>query len=62
MFSAANGARADVPHIIIIITDGESSDRALTKHQADLTRQQGIQVNQRPRVCSDTQSLYQAPG
>ena len=44
MFSAAKGARDDVPHIIIIVTDGNSSNRARTKQQADLIRAQGIQV------------------
>ena len=44
MFSTAKGARDDVPHIIIIVTDGDSSNRAKTKQQADLVRAQGIQV------------------
>ncbi|XP_070204098.1 cartilage matrix protein-like isoform X2 [Littorina saxatilis] len=44
LFSPANGARDDVPHIIIIITDGDSSDRKMTKKQADIVRDKGIQV------------------
>lgn len=44
LFNAANGARSDVPHIIVIITDGVSSDRAKTIQQAGLVRERGIQT------------------
>ncbi|PVD31660.1 hypothetical protein C0Q70_07078 [Pomacea canaliculata] len=44
MFSQARGARPDVPRIVIVTTDGNSTNRAKTKHQAQLLRDKDIQV------------------
>ncbi|XP_076472877.1 matrilin-1-like [Babylonia areolata] len=44
LLSPSNGARNDVPHLIIIVTDGNSVNRTATKLQADLAREDNIEV------------------
>lgn len=44
VFTKEKGARDDVPHLLVILTDGDSTVRSKTKYQADLTRAAGIQV------------------
>ncbi|KAK3581965.1 hypothetical protein CHS0354_023436 [Potamilus streckersoni] len=43
-FNEKNGDRPDVPNIAIVLTDGESSNKASTVHEADLTRKAGTAI------------------
>lgn len=42
MFKKSNGARPNVPHIIMVITDGMSQNQANTALQASIARSQNI--------------------
>ena len=44
MFSAANGDRADVPNVAIVITDGDSNDRERTVEAALRAKQADIDI------------------
>ncbi|KAH9509841.1 hypothetical protein Btru_045385 [Bulinus truncatus] len=43
-FTSAHGARPDVAHIAIVMTDGESSDKDKTKQEAQLLKGTGVHV------------------
>ncbi|CAL1528433.1 unnamed protein product, partial [Lymnaea stagnalis] len=43
-FNASNGARQGVPHIAIVLTDGESGNFDLTALEADLLKSAGVHV------------------
>ncbi|KAI0238260.1 Cartilage matrix protein [Lamellibrachia satsuma] len=44
MFSAKNGARPDIPHIAIVITDGKSNNPQITQMEAAKAHAQGIHL------------------
>ena len=44
MFHEENGARADVPHVAIVMTDGKSNDKLKTAYESGVTRAFGIHV------------------
>ncbi|ESO97265.1 hypothetical protein LOTGIDRAFT_79448, partial [Lottia gigantea] len=44
IFAARNGARANVPHIMIVITDGRSTYGGLTASEAAKARNDGILI------------------
>lgn len=44
MFTAKAGARPDVPHIIIVLTDGDSSNHRRTVRQAERARSNGATI------------------
>ena len=45
IFTAANGDRAGVPNIVIVITDGQSTNKPSTKNEAKRLRDHGAQVH-----------------
>ena len=40
----SNGARHDAERIVIVLTDGQSTNPSMTKQQADLLHQAGVEV------------------
>lgn len=44
MFTASSGMRDDAKHYVIVLTDGASADTIATKAQADMLKQEGVDI------------------